>query len=164
MKIFGMLKLAEEIDVPRQTVIKARQRYITSRLPAIDVELGIFREWMQTTDINGAFVAPDFCDLLIEKCSLLRELHAMKGILNPSRDEITDTMIESARQVPVDQLIDFSRRKAKAWCHEDRNPSLVHATRINKAWCPVCGRYFGPIDVLMDRDGMTFRDAVKTLA
>lgn len=78
-------------------------------------------------------------------------------------DRITDDDIEAAKEYPIEQLVDFTRGKAFAWCHEDRNPSMYHATRTNKAICPVCDKFYNPIDVLMERDGMSFKDAVREL-
>jgi DNA primase len=79
--------------------------------------------------------------------------------------EITDEMIISARSYPVDRLIDFGRsKKAKAFCHEDKNPSMYHGTKINKAMCPVCNKAFDSIAILMKRDMMSFKDAVKQLS
>jgi hypothetical protein len=78
-------------------------------------------------------------------------------------DRISDDDIEAAKEYPIEQLIDFQRGKAFAWCHEDKNPSMFHATRTNKAICPVCDKFYNPIDVLMERDGMSFKDAVREL-
>jgi hypothetical protein len=78
-------------------------------------------------------------------------------------DTISEADIQSAKQYPISQLIDFSRGPAIAWCHEDRRPSLAWLKRINKAKCYPCNKMFDPIDVLTERDGMSFIEAVKEL-
>lgn len=80
------------------------------------------------------------------------------------KNGITDSMIEDARQSDVREVVDFRRGKAVAWCHEDKNPSLYYANRINRAVCPVCDKKFSALDVLIERDGMSFIDAVRSLA
>jgi len=77
--------------------------------------------------------------------------------------EITDNMIEAARDYPIDRLIDFKRRRAIAFCHNSDSFSMSHMVNANMAHCFVCNKSFNPIDVLMERDGMTFMQAVKHL-
>lgn len=77
--------------------------------------------------------------------------------------ELTQYQIEQARSYPVDQLVEFTRGKAKAWCHDDKTPSLFHGFRNNIVVCPVCDRRFNSIDILRERDGYSFYDAVVTL-
>lgn len=76
---------------------------------------------------------------------------------------ITDEMIARAKETPIDSVVEFTRGKTRAWCHDDNNPSMYHGTRTNTAVCPVCDKKFDPIAVLMTRDGMNFPDAVRSL-
>ncbi len=77
---------------------------------------------------------------------------------------ITEEMIERARNHPVQNLVQWDRNKrATAWCHMDKRPSLYYAPRVNKLVCPVCNKYFDSIAVLTTRDGLSFIDAVKEL-
>lgn len=89
---------------------------------------------------------------------------AIKNLSTTVADNgITDEMIARAKSFPVDKLIDFTRGKCHAFCHEDKNPSMFHGTRLNLAVCPVCDKKFDPIAILMQRDGMSFIAAVKEL-
>lgn len=76
---------------------------------------------------------------------------------------ITDEMIESARSVPINQIVEFIRGTATAFCHDDRHPSAYYGDRTNTLVCPVCNKHFDSIGVLMHRDGMSFPDAVRFL-
>jgi len=80
-----------------------------------------------------------------------------------SRDEVTPEMKDRARAHLVTDLIDFSKGKALAFCHTDRTPSLSHFEKKNIARCFVCNKSFGAIDILMERDGYKFHDAVRAL-
>lgn len=71
--------------------------------------------------------------------------------------------VESARAYPIEELIDFTRGKATAWCHCDKTPSLTLDRKRNRAKCWPCDKSFDPIAVLMERDGMGFVQAVKFL-
>jgi hypothetical protein len=95
----------------------------------------------------------------------MADLRTLKSITQPRKtDSITDDDIDRARHHPITNLIEFKRGKATAFCHEDNNPSMFHATRLNLAICPVYDKRFNSIDVLMDRDAMTFKNAVSYLA
>ena len=162
MIIMTNLQRAKDMEIPRQYAVMCRQRYITARQEEIDNLLMLLATWHGLDDVNAALVDPEVCALLIEKCRLIEEAHYMKTKMNRI-PAITDDMVEQARQVPIDQVIEFHHGKAKAFCHDDNNPSLFHATRTNRAICPVCDRGFDTIGVLMHRDGMTFIDAVRSL-
>ena len=76
---------------------------------------------------------------------------------------ITDEMIETAREYPITKLLDFHKGRCEAFCHESDSFSMSYNRKVNKAHCFVCNKSFNPVDVLMERDGMSFIDAVKQL-
>jgi len=88
---------------------------------------------------------------------------ANRRVNTSQKNGIDDGMIEVARNADVRSVVDFKRGKAVAWCHEDKNPSLYYANRINRAICPVCDKKFSALDVLISRDGYSFIDAVRSL-
>ena len=88
---------------------------------------------------------------------------AMRGD-EPKPGAITDEMIEQARQFPITNLIHFTRGAALAFCHPDKKPSMTHFIKGNRAHCWPCGKSYDPIGVLMTRDGMNFKDAVRQLS
>lgn len=96
-----------------------------------------------------------------DEIEFLKRFSLMKP--DPKR-EITDQDVEAARNYPINKLIDFNNGTAKAWCHDDHNPSLAHLTRINKARCYPCDKTFDSIQVMIDCHGMSFVDAVKFLS
>ncbi len=98
----------------------------------------------------------------LENIIKLQQMIARADIKLPA-NEVTDAMIEQARERDIRSVVDFSKGKATAWCHEDKNPSLTYMSRTNTAWCASCGKYFDSIGVLMNRDGLSFRSAVREL-
>jgi hypothetical protein len=156
--------MAKEMGIDRAFAINRRRHYLTERLMQMDdVEedfvLGF--DSMCQNEMATYLVGTEIIAFAKEQTAINKELAIIKK-MNTDPVGITDDMIEEARKYPIEKLIDFNRKKARAWCHEDKTPSLVHLDRINKAWCPVCDKKFGPIDFLREQ-GMSFPDAVKQL-
>lgn len=109
-------------------------------------------------------IAAGKLDEMIELTKQMKACERRMKDIDKKRDGITDEMIERARAYPIDKLIKFTRGKATAPCHDDRNPSMYHGTRKNVAVCPVCDKKWGPLDWLIEIEGKTFVEAVKELA
>lgn len=81
----------------------------------------------------------------------------------PDSGALTEEQIQRAKNYPIERLLDFKNKKTTAFCHEDKSPSLTYWKEANKAKCFACNLLFNPVDVLMVRDGQTFRQAVLSL-
>ncbi len=113
-------------------------------------------------EVTQAFLSSQIRNTEVEVNRLEREIKTLTEV--PREGEITDDMIETAREHPIGNLIDFSRgNRCKAFCHDSDSDSMVKPRSGNYAWCHVCSSAYGSIDVLMLRDGMSFVDAVKSL-
>lgn len=143
---------AEKLGINRKAAARMRIRYLK---PHLNVCL---QQWARTGDQVAMLWA-------LETLSEITYLMARsKRAHHESRGRISQGTIEMAKSVPITTVIDFGRNgKAYAFCHEDKRPSLCHANKTNTAWCPVCDKRFNPIEVLMQRDGMGFVDAVRCL-
>ena len=144
-----MYAKAKEMCIPYRKAIAARSRYLANKL-------GELADFTPANELEERLHDAAVSEVVEEMKKLARPKVAQK--------EITESDIDAARSTPVTAVIEFTKGRAKAWCHDDRNPSLYYATRTNKAVCPVCDRYFDAIGVLMERDGLSFVDAVKVLA
>lgn len=158
---------ADEFGIPFKSAAWSRCRYLQDRLRWHAQDLQIFDDFLNSED------EWDYPAILLEMrikafnaVSAERELQILTKLVNglEHKGKITEEQIEQAKTTPVTNVIEFHRGKATAWCHEDRNPSLYHGTRKNVAVCPVCDKKFNAVDVLMDRDGLTFVEAVLQLA
>lgn len=151
MRPFQIIKKAEEMDISVMAALAMRKRYL----------LGMFDEWAdyidgKTNDIP--LVTPSDA---IDEIIAIRKAEVNRN--KPMKGGITDDMIATAKEYPVDQLVEFTRGKAIAWCHDDSNPSLSWHRGKNRCTCFPCGKSFNAIDICMERDGMTFIEAVKLL-
>ena len=163
MTLSGIGKTAEIFEVPFREAVYHRIRFVRREMR----EMGDGIDWLAGFSGKGSDVAVHMARLkLADFCNLAVELRRLSLCLNSVKqsNRISDEDIESAREYPVSLLVPFVRGKATAWCHSDRNPSLFHGTRKNLAVCPVCDKKFGPIDICIERDGMSFSEAVKFLA
>lgn len=79
----------------------------------------------------------------------------------------SDDRLERAKSVECTSLIEFKRkgRYPVAQCrwHDDHDPSLTYYARNNTCYCHVCGKYADAVDIVMVRDGVDFKTALKTL-
>jgi len=78
---------------------------------------------------------------------------------------VTPDMIETARSYPIEELLGVERRNGKGniLCpfHDDKRPSA--SIRNNRLHCFACNKTWGPIDVVMEKEGLEFVEAVKRL-
>jgi hypothetical protein len=155
------MDVAEGFGLGKQYAINARRRFLTENLEELDDAIESFGDY-EGNLASEHFALVQFSDLGIELAKTKGELGRLKNI-TVTKPDITEDMIETARRHPITSLIEFKRGKAVAFCHADRNPSMFHATRLNLAICPVCDKKFNPIDVLIERDGYSFKSAVKEL-
>lgn len=163
MIIHDNLKAADDFDLSVQEVIHYRRRALNEELEQLDQENSFYREYPYLDELNAEYGIQAVIECEERRRKVMAELDVIKRVTLPKMG-ITDDDIESARRYPVDKLIDFSRGKAKAFCHEDKNPSMFHGTKFNLAICPVCDKKFDSIAILMQRDGVAFKDAVNQLA
>lgn len=76
--------------------------------------------------------------------------------------QITEAMIDKARAFPVEQLVEVNRQGfTKCFAHNDSKPSAY--CRKNFIHCFVCSKSWDTIAVLMERDSLTFRQAILQL-
>lgn len=153
MTVHQLRKQAEKENMPFDLAIKIRMKMLH--------ELMI--EWDEYIESTDALEIP-----ALEWNQIIDELIAMREALKhindiPTGNLVTQEMIEQAREVPITDVVEFIHGKVKCFNHEDDHPSAFHGTRTNTMQCPVCATGWGPIDVLMKRDGMEFSSAVRSL-
>lgn len=155
------IKIAEDYDLTPQYAVNARRRYLTEQLELLDLEIAFYDDYQGNIE-SEYFAVYNMSDLGEQRAKVKQELRSMKNV-TVHKPGITDEMIQRARDYPVNKLIDFSRGNVKAFCHDDSRPSMFHGSRTNTAQCPVCCLSFDSIEILIKRDGMTFKSAVKQL-
>jgi len=142
---------AKEFEINKLAASRMRKRFLTPYLGALI--------------LDGSPVALHFAKEILDEIAYLTKNEGGEFSVPQQTNQITDAMIEAARAVPVTAVIQFDRfGKAFAWCHDDKRPSLTFMSKKGIAWCGSCNRYFSALDTLIDRDQMSFVDAVKYLA
>jgi hypothetical protein len=143
---------ADNFDMPVKTAIKTRIAYL----------LNLINRWCAYIDeLTDEIPASDTMAIIGELIAIRNYQDRLKkGVVLKS---ITDEMIQQAKEVPIESVVTFVRGKATAWCHPDKNPSLSHDRKRNKAYCFPCSKSFDTISALQERDGLTFIEAVRHL-
>lgn len=80
------------------------------------------------------------------------------------KNEVTQEMIDRAKDHPIENLIDIPRGKMICclW-HDEKTPSM-HLSKHNRLRCyGACGKSFDSIDTYRQLHGVSFHDAVRSL-
>lgn len=158
-----LLETADEHEVDRKWAIARRIAYLMSVKGEL---IEVVDDWaddshMSSVDeILGPYLVPA---LTAKKKAIDGQISRLRDFNKPPKDDITDEEIVEARQVSIEMLVEFDRsRKTRCPFHDDKSPS-AYMGRNNRLICPVCNKMWSTIDILVDRDGMTFKQAVKYL-
>jgi hypothetical protein len=78
------------------------------------------------------------------------------------KNKITDEMIQNARDYDIYDLIGSSLKKnIKCPFHDDNHPSA--SIRNNRLHCFACNRTWDSIDFVMEKENLTFTEAIERL-
>jgi hypothetical protein len=145
---YTFMSAAREMEIDVVEALRCRYRFLMRRL----------EYWIANDDRYNLEVHSTVMELKrVQKLGEAAKMPVKKG-------DITDEMVEIARNTPIKSLFSDEKDWVLAWCHADKTPS-VHVNSVkNVCFCNPCGKSFDPIAVLMSRDGMRFTDAVKYLA
>lgn len=92
---------------------------------------------------------------------ILRLQGRILGMKNPI-NTITDDMIERAKEHPFSELIELKGNRAKCPFHDGKS-STSFSVKDNRGYCFGCSWKGDTIEFVMQKDGMTFPEAVKYL-
>lgn len=92
-----------------------------------------------------------------------RQQHERANRPTPDRKDISDAVLR-AKAYPMENLIDFTRKKACCPWHNEKTPSLAYYPKTNSAYCfGGCGRAYDAIDAYRIKYNVGFVEAVKAL-
>jgi hypothetical protein len=152
MTIFEIKRIADKNGISHITAMKARQIFITKELAKWDDYYHERSGYIPEMTIDDGFD------------EIIKIQQAIKYIDSPPpTDEVTQEMIDQAKSVPVDKVVEFIRGKALCFNHDDKTPSAYWAKKVNRLSCPVCGKMWDTIDIIEKRDGLDFISAVRKL-
>lgn len=157
--------LIKELNTKRKALVL----YIGNELAAIKAESEnevyrhFWRLWLMLNEGEELQIVDS------KLARLNRLLRRIKGIPAP-KGTIHDDMLEAARAVPIQSLLDHRLRRSGqnlvGLCplHDDHNPSLRIYKEQNRAWCYVCNDGGDSIKLYMLMNGCDFKTAVTELA
>ena len=138
-----------------------KQQLTVIRQKAADEHQGFWREWVKWTTVPR----------LRETNAHLTRLKRLQRVARKMRGQgqVTDAQIEQARAVPLDRIVNTPLRKSgktlvgRCPLHPDRTPSFHVYPASNSWYCYGCLRGGDTIAFIRARDGLSFREAVRTL-
>lgn len=119
-------------------------------------------KWLSLT------VVAELIDVERSIARLNRTLSAMRGDL-PKPGHISDVMIQAAREVPIEDIINRPLRRSgrtlSGLCpfHDERRPSFHVYPETNRYWCFGCNQGGDSINVMMLLQDCSFKEAVQQL-
>jgi hypothetical protein len=157
-------------ETEKEWALEARKAYLVITIR--DFERWLFFKHLQYVH---TFMADQivWARCLLEEISLLKEcladLTGKLRYLRPSEDrkagEITDDMIQRAREYPFEQLATFNRAGFTI-CpfHEEKTGSMHLHKAKNFVYCHgACKKGWDTIGFIRDTEGVSFADAVRKL-
>lgn len=160
--MMNLTKMSEVTGLSISECRTHRTEYLKRHIKELSEDVAWYED--NPSELSEAFGLLVFEQLVIEAKELRHLVMILKGTYQSRPGEITEEMIQVARSYPIEQLIEFDRSgKALAFCHADNHPSLTWHRAKNRATCFPCGKSFSSIDVLSQRDGLSFPDAVRRL-
>ncbi len=169
MTLNSTLQAAREMGVSERYAIMRRLAFLQPNIKHLEREIwGARRRIERSRDpLIKALTESFIRDQEKELRPLKREATALLNHVNGKETAqvpggITPDMIDQARQYPITNIIDFPKGRHRC-CpfHEDSNPSM--ALYDNHVHCFVCNRSWDSISVVMELDGVSFREAVLAL-
>ncbi|MDD4195856.1 MAG: CHC2 zinc finger domain-containing protein [Syntrophorhabdaceae bacterium] len=120
-----------------------------------------FDSYLERRKTVEAILEKETLDGLIKKISKLQaEIISLRKPEKP--ESITEDMIRRAKEYPFADLHEFKRNQAACPFHADKDPSM-RLYPDNHVYCFSCGKGWDTIGFVMDRDGLTFPEAVKRM-
>lgn len=173
IKILDSLPDAKVIIVPNQLDVKdisdyrARGGDIHQLMKTAFTIKDIDDAKVQYEHLSGAWRINEakFFELYIEHHKVPTLPSNVNGAGKPTSQ--SDDRLERAKSVDCTTLMEFNTRGrypvAKCRWHDDHDPSLTYYARNNSCYCHVCGKYADAVDIVMARDGVDFKAALKIL-
>lgn len=116
----------------------------------------------QNSVLERLLTGKDIQDGVKDICTLQGQIIGLRRTLEGKEtDRITDEMIERAKNYPIADLIEVRNRQARCPFHEDKTASMHQYG--NRLHCFSCNKSWDTIGLVMDRDGLPFRAAIRRL-
>ncbi len=154
-------------DTPESFKRASRVEYLKECMTERIVEtwglIARYEEYQRTDRVLERLLTGEEIQSLVRGIlSLQAEILSLRGFEKVATG-MTEEAIRRAREYRFTNLLEFRRNQARCPFHEDKSPSMHLYGAENRVHCFSCGRGWDTISFLMDRDGVSFQDAVKGL-
>lgn len=173
IKVLESLPEAKVIIVPNQLDVKdisdycARGGDIHQLLKTAFTVTDLDDAKVQYEHLSGAWRMNEakFFELYIEHHKVPALPSNVNGAGRPTSQ--SDDRLERAKSVDCTTLLPFSTKghypTTKCLWHDDSDPSLTYYKKNNNCYCFVCAKYADAVDIVMARDGVDFKVALRSL-
>lgn len=159
-----LIEMAEKFGINPETAISTRMRYLRQSIDVTRDDIKYWNDMIWGLEDQAAITIINRRVQKLDKKinGFLIRIKNLEQDTEASSGGITSAEIEAARAFPIiDLLENIHRNRVRCPFHDDHNPSA--AIKNNKLHCFVCSRTWNPIDLVMERDGLKFIDAVRRL-
>ncbi len=160
----GAIKSAcSDFDIPIEYGFKKRVAFLKEE---IEMEKEHIKELTQLL-IDKNQISKEFIFRYLKESNSQITKHKKQILLiknykkSDNSNWITTEMIESAKQYPIENLIEVKRGMALCIFHDDHRPSM--GIKNNYYHCFACGAKGDTIEFIMKRDALSFTEAVRWL-
>ena len=160
-----IIETASSWGIDHKTAIKTKMRYFRQSIDEIQDDIRHWNEMIWGLEDQAAIT---LLNRRIERLDRKQRGFNIR-IKNLEQDHqvsinsITSEQIEAARAFPIEDLLEnIHRHRLRCPFHDDQHPSA--SIKNNKLRCWVCSKTWNPIDLVMQRDGLTFINAVRRLS
>ena len=162
---FSILEAASLFEIPVGQARLARKRYLETCLQDIGREImyQLGARGGARNDVETELYNRKIASLIREKMKLERELRGLfQTKAHGRKTGVTKEAIERAREYSIEQLLETGGKKiVRCPFHDDKHSS--GSIKWNRLHCFVCDKTWGPIDLVMEKEGLSFVEAVERL-
>ena len=159
-----IIEMANQFGIDPETAIKTRMRYFRQSIDEIQDDIRHWNEVIWGLEDQAAITLLNRRIERLDKKQrgFLIRIKNLEQDHQVSINSITSAEIEAARAFPIETLLEnIHRNRVRCPFHEDLNPSA--SIKRNRVHCFVCNKTWNPIDLVMERDGLSFINAVRRL-
>ena len=121
-----------------------------------------YTDWFLQTEENAQWARKRRMEYLEKHNPKSVELKMLKNP-KPLRGQITDNMIQHAKEYQIAELVEVKNNKFICPWHDDHNPSAHYYEKDNTCYCHVCQNGGDSIALYKKLYSVDFRTAVKAL-
>lgn len=161
-KVEASLKEWEQ-EFPEEERIEPRLEYLADELKTVTEEyLKESKDWIERPDKQWGHWQFEYIQKLKRRMAHITVDIRRHNHKDARTTGITDEQIARAREYPITSLVESRHGMAKCLFHKEKTASM--SLKHNRYYCFGCGEKGDTIDLLVKTKGMTFQDAVRSLA